>query len=118
MSSTIYWMGPRLRDAARAKCFPFGDLRSFNPSGAVLYEYINDQNRAPEYAATRIRLRAFYHSTGEPLNRLEEILRAMPGCVKTTRIEAGDHPTLRPQVVAVFDRECEDAGNQGSSARR
>lgn len=69
----------------------------------ALYVYTDANNkRTPEYAATHIRLSAFYTMLGESLDALAEYLESRPGFV-SLRIER-THKILRPQVIAIFDR--------------
>lgn len=95
---THWTTGPELRQAVEARCFT-----SDNP-GSAKYEYIGgDGRKAPEYEATRIRLRAFHiRMSVANLDQLATALETIPGCLSAVKVP--DHPTLRPQVVAVFDR--------------
>jgi hypothetical protein len=70
----------------------------------ALYRYCDATgHRQPEYAATHIRIAAYYSNmTLALLGPLAEALSAMTGCVSTESIER--HATLRPQVIALFDR--------------
>lgn len=108
-----YWGGPALRDAVKWK------LGGSGFGGHVQYEYLSDDpswsretvptrawRRVPAWAATHIRIRAYYIASGTPLDPIEDALRSIPGLVELERIdkERGD---LREQVVALFERKPE-----------
>lgn len=68
------------------------------------YRYCDaNGHRLPEYAATHIRICAYYSNMSVSLvEPLAVALGAMSNCVSIERIT--DHKTLRPQVVAMFER--------------
>lgn len=72
----------------------------------VQYDYVDASvstskaKKAPAYAATDIRVRAYYYAFGEPLEDLARRIAALQDC-RATEVITGD-PDLRPQVVAFF----------------
>lgn len=103
MSPILFIAGPRLARRVRDTCFQ--TRVDTNLAGHASYKYVDVENKVvPEYAATHIRITAFYFQMSVPmLDKLEAELTAMDGCISTTRIER--HPSLRPQIIAIFDRE-------------
>lgn len=59
--------------------------------------------RLPEYAATHLRIRAYYvHTDSARVHRLAAVVGAMDGCESVEGIIG--HAMLRNMVVAYFDR--------------
>ena len=92
-----YESGPAVRDRVLRTC-------GLHRDGGVSYAYVDHKGtRVPEYAATHVRVVAYRLSFSKALaHELSETIKAMPGHVSSTVID--EHPTLRPQVIAVFDR--------------
>lgn len=98
----MLWLttGPALRDRIKrilAEQLETRDCR-------VLYAYTDVRGkRQPEYAATHIVIRAFNVVMNQQwVDRIAETLETVPHLVSAKRIVR--HATLRPQVVALFER--------------
>lgn len=69
----------------------------------VRYTYVDGRNkRMPEYAATHLRMNVYYIFMGTPLAPLLATLTDITGFEEAEIVM--DHPTLRPQIIAVFNR--------------
>lgn len=91
--------GPTIRDQAKAVA---------QVDGAVRYRYVfrragGDWYRVPAWSAAHVMITAFRIDMGGPLEDIAERLRTVPGCIEVECIR--DHPTLRPQVRAIYTRE-------------
>jgi hypothetical protein len=93
--------GPELRKRIEVRCPRVPDFGGVHAN----YTYIDkDGHRQPEYAATHIRANVHYSIFRVSLlDGIEETLKSIPGFRSAERIER--HPILRPQVIAVFERE-------------
>jgi hypothetical protein len=97
------WDGPTLRGVVRRMAGRMAGQGGIGVALApyVLYRYEGDDGRrSPAWAATRIRVEAFYAATGTPLEPLTEAIGRMSGCLGA-EIVAGTLD-VRPHVRAWF----------------